>query len=147
MTIKNLYTESEQTDILADIADLHKDFDKRNVSNSGRRYFTVLAKKYSLAERLEREVEGYKNGEIKPEELTSDIELARFFGVRSRYSIQKFLKEAMDPTKRDIKARVCLETAGPKGWPHLRDSGKIPPLEGRVRDLATLAVKKKWGKI
>ena len=136
MSINNLYTQEERARILAEVNNPNREY----------HYFTRLAEAYRLAQRLEKEIDLYQRGELKGEDLTSDREIAKFFGVKSRYSVQNFLGNAMNPTKRDIKARVCLESAGPKGWPYLRDSGKIPPLEGRVRDAAIRAIKKKWAK-
>ena len=135
MSIDSLYTKAKQAEIRADIRDLQR---------AGRRYFVLLAEKYQLVEKLEGEVDQYQNGELE-EGPTSDVEIAKFFGVNN-YPVQTFLNNNMDSGKRNIKARVCLEKGRAKGWSHLRDSGKIPPLEGRVREAAIKAIKKKWGK-
>lgn len=136
--MNNLYDEQEQAKIREAIKAFRRKYPHK-------RYFSDFATEYELIERVEREVDRYRNGELGKDTPTSDVEIAKFFGVRN-YSVQRFLAK-MDEGKRDIKAKVCLKVGQDNGWPYLRDSGKIPLLEGRVRDAAIKAIKKKWGKL
>ena len=59
MTIKNLYSEAEQAEIQADIARLRREYQIGNIPKRSQRYFTQLAEKYRLIEKLETEIEKY----------------------------------------------------------------------------------------
>ena len=143
MSIQNLYSPEEQAQILTEIEALKHEASRTCINP---RYFSGLAERYQLVEKLEEEIDLYQRGELGDNGPTSDSELAEFFGVH-RFSIQRFLEDRMDLEKKYIKGEICLSLGQLKGWEHLRDSGKIPPLKGRVRNLAIRAIKRKWGKI
>lgn len=127
MAIDTLFTKSEQIDILWSVRRKQQEYEEQGVSKNRRFYFRQLAEKYALTERLKQQVQNYKTGSVKPEELTTNTEIAELFAVRIS-AVESYLSTKTRQSDKAERGRLCLQKGREQGWEYLKNSGQLHTL-------------------
>ena len=93
MGIHEIFTLEEEIEIISRVTEINEKYDRNCVCDSHRHYFTKLADEYDLPERIEYEMQDYELGIAKKENLTTNKNLARLFGIKHYTSVTGYFQK------------------------------------------------------